>query len=159
MPITAQSILKRCDELGIIIHLCDDDKLSLRDPKKNLTDKARKVIREHKAAIVAYIKEQEPDSFEDRVIATLGHDCEVTIQPLGYTLAQHIADMREAAKNRVFGRTSKPPWSQHQWKASEEVQINRVEAYHKEWRSNGRPIPETRRDADGYVIVNIPGRK
>ena len=152
---TVPVIIKRMHDLGIIAFV-REGKLILRAEPGIITEKAKRVISENKAEIVAYIVEQEQQSknaksFEEQIAAIFPDGCTITTQPEGYTIEQRIADAH-GEKPGTAQKQKRPNWTQDQWQAACQLQYRRVRDYEKRL-GNPIPIGESYVGWDGYMVV------
>ncbi len=124
MEVTVESILVRLKELNIQ-PVVQDGNLILRARPGTITERCKQVVRENREAIIAHLSRPVP--FEERIADIFPGGCEITMQPVGTTLADHLAANQQEKKEAH--RSQKSPWTKDQWKQAEEKQFEKVREY------------------------------
>jgi TubC N-terminal docking domain len=103
VAVTIEAIFTRFEELGIT-PIVRDGELLLQAPKGAITDQCRRIVAERKEEIIAYLTDAPIREYEWYGMPVVEY-CwgTMTIQPAGYTLAQHIENLKaeQKAKKRI----------------------------------------------------------
>lgn len=150
MSVSVTAIISLLEDLDIKPVLKDGN-LVLKAKRGVISERCETVVRENKAAIIAYLTKASCVPFEEQIAAIFPGGCTITEQPKGLSLAEHLSEIAHS-ETRVSQREKQPTWSDEQWRASEEVQFQKVREYQERV---GTPIPveEPYMDEEEFMVI------
>lgn len=151
MTVPVAAIIARLKDLNIM-PILKDGNLILKAKPGAITERCKAVVRENKAAIIEYLTKASCVPFEEQIGALFKGGCNITMQPKGLSLSQHLSQLHNS-ETRVSTKEKRPTWTDDQWRESEEIQFEKVREYRERWLTDPVDIEESYMDTEGFMVI------